>query len=268
MASATQRLAPALSAWQQWNLPLQNRPELGSVLAEGSGHVIYALHCDPPLVIRLRHRRTSHLADAFLGEVTIWSQAASAGIAPAIAHIDSAHEVIVCERVKSAAPCAVSGETLGLLAARIHALPAVDRVLTLRSDLHDYLEATPPAERPAWRDILASPEIGHALTLLEHDTPYLCHNDLTSDNLMCRDDVLMAIDWEYAAMGSRYFDAAIAQEQLPVQEHSALFQSIFPEGHDPVLRSAGRLIARLITALWQHRHAPALAPAAATWWME
>ena len=37
----------------------------------------------------------------------------------------------------------------------------------------------------------------------------LCHNDLLSSHVLCRQgDMPVVIDWEYAAMGNRYFDIA------------------------------------------------------------
>jgi len=54
--------------------------------------------------------------------------------------------------------------------------------------------------------------------------PVLCHNDLLPPNLVRSGGRLWALDWEYAAVGSRWFDLAVvcAGENLDVQAGSAL----------------------------------------------
>ena len=104
-----------------------------------------------------------------------------------------------------------------------------------------------------------------ALTRLAADTLYLCHNDLTPGNLMTHSDHLIAIDWEYAAMGSRYFDVAIACEALPDSERVIMMNEVFGDALDDELVMAGKQIAALVTALWQCCFAIDEAPSPAEW---
>ena len=109
---------------------------------------------------------------------------------------------------------------------------------------------------------------GHAekaLAKLAADTLYLCHNDLTPGNLMSHGDQLIAIDWEYAAMGSRYFDVAIACEALPDSERGIMMRQVFGDAPDDELMTAGKQIAGLVTALWQCCFAIDEAPSPAEW---
>ena len=80
-----------------------------------------------------------------------------------------------------------------------------------------------------------------------------------------RGDNLVAIDWEYAAMGSRYFDVAIACEALPNGERDAMIQQVFGDTLDADLMTAGNQIATLVTALWQSCFAIADAKRPADW---
>ena len=85
----------------------------------------------------------------------------------------------------------------------------------------------------------------------EKETPKLCHKDLTAGNLLYQQEQLIAIDWEYAAMGSRYFDIAIAMAPLPCDAQAALLETAFDSKPDSELLAAGTLIAEICTQLWQ-----------------
>ena len=82
---------------------------------------------------------------------------------------------------------------------------------------------------------------------------------------MSHGDQLIAIDWEYAAMGSRYFDVAIACEALSDSERSIMMRQVFGDAPDDELMTAGKQIAGLVTALWQCCFAIDEAPSPAEW---
>ncbi len=261
MATAAKRVSEALRQWADWDLvaPLARAPRLGPVLSEGSGHILFELVDEPSLVARVRRRPTSGVEGAFSGEIEIWSAAAAAGIAPALVYVEPRQQAVICERACQASH-AITGAALGQLMCAIHHLPPVNRQLTLRADAASYLSSVPAEQHSAWQAIVQSTEISHAFSLLEQDTDYLCHNDLTGGNLLLQGDHLCAIDWEYAAMGSRYFDVAIAMADLPVVEQPLLAEHVLGQSLSPELLTAGRRIAALMTALWQHRFDPSQAP--------
>ena len=261
MVTAANRLSEALRNWADWDLiaPLAAAARLGPVLSEGSGHIMFELLDQPSLVARVRRRPTSEVEGAFTGEVEIWSAAASAGIAPALVYVDHQQQAVICERAGKA-PHPITGAALGQLMCAIHTLPKVNRRLTLRADATSYLSSVPAEQRSAWQSIVHSTGMDQAFSLLEQDTDYLCHNDLTVGNLLAQGDRLFAIDWEYAAMGSRYFDIAIAMTDLPAAEQPLLAERVFGQSLSFTLLTAGRTIAALMTALWQHRFDPSQAP--------
>ena len=145
----------------------------------------------------------------------------------------------------------VASDALTTLCRQIHALPGVSHQLTLATDIEHYLKQLPAHLAGQWRAAIQTCDTEKALAKLEGDIYYLCHNDLTPDNLMTRGDNLVAIDWEYAAMGSRYFDVAIACEALPDGERDSMIQQVFGDTLDADLMAAGNQIATLVTALWQ-----------------
>jgi thiamine kinase len=266
MAAAADRLSQALAHWQTWDLPgpLSGAPSIGRQLAKGSGHSVYNILCDPPLVARIRHQSTRTIERPFEKELTVWSMASEKHLAPGIVYVDASVEAVICYRGDS--PTAlITGEQLGILCRHIHRLPPVSHSLTLRSDIEDYLKMHSPTTKLAWRFAMTSADVNEALCALEEDDPYLCHNDLTAGNLMLCGGDLTAIDWEYAAMGSRYFDIAIAGAHLPPAEHAKMLQAALGEGADNELMRAGRCIASLVTALWQIQFTPDAAPNPDEW---
>ena len=250
--AAADVLARCLDHWQDWQLPtpLDGPPGLGSLMAQGSGHSVYEILSTPRLIGRLRHQSTRLTGEAFSQELMVWSLAAQAGLAPRIVFADENEQVVICERV-DAVTRPVSSEALSTLCRQIHALSGVSHQLTLATDIEHYLKQLPASLADQWRAAMQTCDSEKALAKLEGDIHYLCHNDLTPDNLMTRGDSLVAIDWEYAAMGSRYFDIAIACEALPDGERDSMKQQIFGDTLDADLMAAGNQIATLVTALWQ-----------------
>jgi thiamine kinase len=259
-------LRRCLDRWQDWQLakPLDGPPELGAPLAQGSGHRIYDILSTPRLIGRVRHQSTRLTDEAFSQELTVWSLAAQDSLAPRIVYADKKQQAVICEHVE-AIEQPVSGKALGTLCRQIHALPGVSHRLTLASDIEHYLKLLPAHLADPWRAAMQIGDTETALARLAADTLYLCHNDLTPGNLMTHGDHLIAIDWEYAAMGSRYFDVAIACQALPDSERGSMMNEVFGNALDDNLITAGKQIAALVTALWQCCFAIEEAPSPAEW---
>ena len=259
-------LRRCLDRWQDWQLttPLDAPPELGALIAQGSGHSVYDLISTPRLIGRVRHQSTRLTDEAFSQELAVWSLAAQDGLAPRIIYVDEKEQAVICERV-DAIEQPVSGKALGTLCRQTHALPGVSHQLTLASDIEHYLAQLPAHLADPWRAAMQTAGAEKALAKLVADTLYLCHNDLTPGNLMSDGTNLIAIDWEYAAMGSRYFDVAIACEALSDSERSIMMRQVFGDAPDDELMTAGKQIAGLVTALWQCCFAIDEAPSPAEW---
>ncbi|MEK9792331.1 MAG: phosphotransferase, partial [Halieaceae bacterium] len=214
MDHPTERLNQGLADWERWALgtPLSHAPSLGGLLAEGSGHAIYEIldqqHKPLPLVARIRLRATRSGSEALGQELAAWQSASENGLAPQVVYTDHI-ALVICRRMEPAMK-PLPAATLGALCRDIHALPVTLPRLSLRTEIDTYLQALPLAQQREWQRAMHERHVGEALTLLERDTTVFCHNDLTEGNLMSDGDRLVAIDWEYAAMGSRYFDIAIA----------------------------------------------------------
>ena len=269
MDQPSKRLNRAIDRWRDWTLdePLAHPPKLGALLAEGSGHAIYELinrdQQPLPIVARIRRQETCAGGDPLGQELAAWQCASREGLAPECVYIDDVG-VTICRRV-SAPPQPVSAKALGTLCGRIHALSTNLPQLDLRREIDSHLAALPPAQKSDWQRAMGVHNVSEALMLLERDTPYFCHNDLTEGNLMLHGDCLVAIDWEYAAMGSRYFDLAIAAGSRPAQEQRDMYRAALTDHVDDTLVRAGQRVASLVTALWQTRFMPTEAPCPKVW---
>ena len=267
---AAERLSPALAAWRVWDLalPLQAPPGLGLQTGQGSGHAIFEIRSDEqtrtPLLARIRTQSTRSTEGGFHQEMAAWQAAADAGLAPKLVYVDELNEVVICHRAHQP-QISVDAETLGRLCKQIYALPTAGPRLQLRADIKNYLDAMSETGQRAWERAMLGRNVDEALSLLEHDTPHFCHNDLTAGNLMSDDKQLMAIDWEYAALGSRYFDIAIAAGSLDSKQRDRLIDIVFADTVDDTLVRAGRRVASLVTALWQTQFTPLEAPEPSTW---
>ena len=269
MDHPTERLNQGLADWERWALgtPLNHAPSLGGLLAEGSGHAIYEIldqqHEPLPLVARIRLRATRSGSEALGQELAAWQSASENGLAPQVVYTDRI-ALVICRRMEPAMK-PVPAATLGALGRNIHALPSTLPRLRLQTEIDTSLQALPLAQQREWQRAMHERHVGEALTLLERDTTVFCHNDLTEGNLMSDGDRLVAIDWEYAAMGSRYFDIAIAAGSRTLPERREMYQAALPDHVDEGRLKAGLCVASLVTALWQAQFAVTEAPSPTDW---
>ena len=269
MDHPAERLNQGVAEWERWalDIPLNHAPSLGGMLAEGSGHAIYEIldqeHEPLPLVARIRLHATRSGSEAFGQELAAWQSASENGLAPQVAYTDHI-ALVICRRVEPAIK-PVPAAVLGALCRDIHALCVTLPRLSLHTEIDTYLQALPLTQQREWQRVMHERHVGEALTLLEHDTPAFCHNDLTEGNLMSDGDRLVAIDWEYAAMGSRYFDIAIAAGSRTLPEQREMYQAALPDHVDEGLLKAGLCMASLVTALWQTQFAATEAPSPTDW---
>jgi len=136
----------------------------------------------------------------------------AAGLAPCPRYFNPEIGVLVCDYLPpdDAAPGNIR-ETAALLR-RIHRLPATHYRLDLRERINQYERQLKHQNQHLPASVTSSrEEIMHLLDILEaqSDTPVLCHNDLLGANRIRSGNRLWAIDWEYCAMGSPWFDLAV-----------------------------------------------------------
>lgn len=91
--------------------------------------------------------------------------------------------------------------------AHIHQLPMTAKRLGLSERWQYYLDqAALPLDHSLREKVVGLSSTVRKLENIEDDL-CLCHNDLSAGHILSSDPLVL-IDWEYAAMGNRYFDLA------------------------------------------------------------
>ena len=243
-------ISEALAAWEDWGYQTSTDrlpPVLGEIIGEGSANTVYGLKEAPECVLRVRHRSPSGDVNTSQQELSLWRELANLDLAPPVIWSTAHADVVVT--LKLGFDDVAEGAHSELLR-RIHA----SRPKALRLSLEE------TANRYSQR--IASRGLSHLaldyqhepvmtdLRRLDAEPPCFCHNDLTPSNIGTLAQRLWAIDWEYAAYGSRHFDIAVASQAMEIRERET-FAAITADSYfDPDTWEAACRIALLMTHLW------------------
>ena len=86
--------------------------------------------------------------------------------------------------------------------------------MSLEQTAHRYA-ATIAAKRLSHFAVdIRTPIIRNDLQRLDNEPACFCHNDLTPSNIGQIECSYLAIDWEYASLGNRHFDIAVASQNM------------------------------------------------------
>lgn len=200
-------------------------PGMGPVtLAEplstgGTSNHSFRVHAgDHTLVLRIDGVDPARNAIHRDTEFRLHAAAAAAGLAPVPRFHDADAGVLLVDYLApdSSPPVSGAADVAQLLRA-IHSLQLADAPrLSLESRVAHYVALLRPrcnaATAALMQDIVLS--LGRACRALDADAAagVICHNDLTPANCLYHRGRLYALDWEYAACGSRWFDLAVASE--------------------------------------------------------
>lgn len=176
-------------------------------------------------------------------------------LAPTLVFVDVLNQALVMDYISTETTCKataqarseaapVSPRDIGTLLNAIHQLPAAGAAIDLQAIYSDYLKlAAKMAEKTRPTYSLTGPrslsgsdaaqrqqgavlnqllpadnkDFNRCLALLSTGPQCLCHNDLTRDNVLQSRSGPVAIDWEYAGIGSPWFDIAAALADLSTE---------------------------------------------------
>ncbi|MDO8861428.1 choline/ethanolamine kinase family protein [Haliea sp. E1-2-M8] len=224
------RLEQALGQWRHWRLaaPLPEPPTVLHPLGRGlSNHSFLLASGEQRFVLRLDGINPAANGLSRQLEWRILQRAHAAGIAPAPRYCNPELGALVCDYLAIEGSNPDEPTAVALLLQRIHALPAVHTRLDLgercRRSEHSLRNARPEN----WQALqgVAARIAGLLPQLAANSGPLtLCHNDLLRSNRLQHGDRLWAVDWEYAAMGSVWFDlaAVTAGDEWPAAAIAAL----------------------------------------------
>ena len=213
------RLNNALKHWQQWCSEL---PTVIRKLEGGLTNEAYLIQSqDKHYVLRLNTPNSKELGLNRECELQALTLASKAGIAPKIIYSDTIAEALITEFLpgdfwqEKNFSSHDNIHYLVKLLKSIHQLPAINDILETELKAAKY-----------WQSIDEKTAFTHQLKKLEpqiqvriqeaqslNSALCLCHNDLLASNLVTMNgNELLAIDWEYAAMGDPFFDLAVIAE--------------------------------------------------------
>jgi len=208
------KLEQTLLQWRHWRCdpPLPYQPELVARLGEGLSNYSVLAKAERQFVIRIDGL---HVAGNALSRSTEWrglAMAHSVDLAPCPRYYNPELGALVCDYLAPDDAPTDSIEKVAGLVRAIHNLPALHHRLELRDRIVRY-------ERLAEHHMGRLPDglkcCRHtALQLVEeltqrNEPQVFCHNDLLSANRIISENKMRAIDWEYCAMGSAWFDLAV-----------------------------------------------------------
>ena len=211
------KLRQTLNQWRQWRCdpPLQRVPQAVSLFSTGISNysILVEAETEAHYVVRIDGVDAINNTLSRSSEWRVLQVAHEAHLAPCPRYYNPELGVLVCDYLPSDIGhtyCAIS-DTAALLH-RIHQLPAIHHRLDLRERFVRYEKQLQHQCRDIPTTLSNNRELVLALLSELHDqdeSSVLCHNDLLAANRISSGKRLWALDWEYTAMGSFWFDLAV-----------------------------------------------------------
>jgi thiamine kinase len=210
------RLTQVLAQWRHWDCdpPLAAAPELAGQLGRGCSNLSYRVQAADgrAFVVRLDGVDTAHHGINRQTEWRALQQAHARGLAPAPRYRNPELGALVCDYLPADASQAQDPAEVAALLRAIHALPPLHCRLDLGERITRYRHQVGRQSPEVMRALapFASP-VDQFLQWQRQrgGESVLCHNDLLAANRLCSGGRLWALDWEYCAMGDRWFDLSV-----------------------------------------------------------
>ncbi len=256
-ASATVRLKleQAMGQWRQWQTkpPLPGAPHLLGPLAGGGSNDSFLVGAaERRYVLRVDRVNPASNGISRLVEWRALMSASALGIAPRPCYFNPELGVLVCDYLETEPANTTDPAALATLLRAIHGLPAVH----FRMDPGERIRRYEHQLAGDWAGLQSlSPRLLSAIDALGPVTPALCHHDLSRDNLLLCAGRLVALDWEYAAMGNPWFDIAhvVSDQDLSTDDTNRLLQAYLDRQPSAIERrhlQLQGLVAHLLELLW------------------
>ncbi|MEH6580450.1 MAG: phosphotransferase [Halioglobus sp.] len=208
------KLEQTLSQWHNWQCKpsLTEKPTVAKRLSRGLSNYSFLVSSGDLYVIRIDGVNPAIIGLSRQTEWRAMASASAAGLAPCPRYYNPELNSLVYDYLtEDPVPVTDPAATASLLQA-IHQLPPVHFRLDLpervrRYEKHMQHQGTPlhPVLDSCRTEILRILDTVSS----EEQCPVFCHNDLLRANRLSCGGSLRAIDWEYCAMGSRWFDLAV-----------------------------------------------------------
>jgi len=248
------KLEQTLAQWPQWRCepPLARPPEAVALLAPGVSNFSILVQSGQRYVVRIDSINPAANGLNRQSEWRTLQSAHNARLAPQPRYFNPALGSLVCDYLAPDAEQVLCIVEVAALLRDIHQLPArhsrldlAERILRYEKQLKHKGQALTKAMARCREPVLCMLD-----DINQRPQPaVLCHNDLLQANRISSGGRLWAIDWEYCAMGSPWYDLAVvvngdslgaaqadelleaylgraagSAEQLELQQHSCVYR--------------------------------------------
>ena len=208
------KLEQTLSQWQHWRCetPLPYRPKVISRFESGLSNYSILVEAQQRFVVRIDNSQSAvnHLSRT--AEWSVLLAAHAAGLAPYPRYFNPDLCSLVCDFLPQDTSVQDNISTTAALLRSIHQLPSVHHRLDLHARIvhYEWQIKQRGIDQPQFISTAHEGILRLVDTLAQNnEASVLCHNDLLAANRIHSGGALKAIDWEYCAMGSAWFDLAV-----------------------------------------------------------
>jgi len=208
------KLEQTLAQWRHWRCdpPLDSAPETIRLLGRGVSNFSILVGASKRFVVRIDGINPATNGLNRQAEWRALQAASAAGLAPAPRYFNPDLTSLVCDYLVPDENREPDPGDVATLLREIHRLPArhsrldlAERILRYEKQLEHAGQALPPVM------VRGRAQLQQMLHDINRRAPaaVLCHNDLLQANRIYSGGRLWAIDWEYCAMGSPWYDLAV-----------------------------------------------------------
>ena len=207
------RLEQTLAQWRHWDCapPLRSAPEVAAVLSDGHSNFSILAGSQQRFVVRIDGINPAANGLNRQGEWRSRRLAHQAGLAPRACYFNPDLGSLVCaylppDEHQPTSVAAIAGLLRGIhrLPPRHQRLDLAERILSYQKQLEHQEQALAGELAPYREPVLNA----LAAAAAQAQPKVLCHHDLLRANRVYSGGKLWAIDWEYCAMGSPWYDLA------------------------------------------------------------
>ncbi|MEH6590122.1 MAG: phosphotransferase [Halioglobus sp.] len=255
------KLQLVLGQWHQWRCQpaLEKKPDIIRNLSSGLSNYSILVDAGKRFVVRIDGLNPVALGLNRQAEHRVLTTASAAGIAPQPAYYNPDLGVLVYQYVEAIETRDSDIENTASLIRKIHSLPHIHFRLDLRERLTRYEKHIEHRGDKLPQELAAARKRTLQMLSSLHNRAQdlvLCHNDLHSANrITTAQGHLVAIDWEYTGMTSRWFELAVTavSDELSEAQKSVLVSSYLnrtPDAEEQDLFAKHQHIYRYLELLW------------------
>lgn len=247
------RLEQALAQWRQWRNGPASLPKPVALLVGGRSNTSVLVESESDRwVLRLDGKNPAMIGISRSAEWSALERASRYSLCPEPVYSNPELGALVsayCPTDSTATSIDSDIADIARLLRNIHSLPAIKFRLDPLDRARRYLNLCGGDLSPAFVNACER-------LLIRPAAATLCHNDLLRANRLRSDGKLLALDWEYVAMGDPLFDLAVVIEgdefnDLHASTLLAAWLDSIPGEEELRRLEDNRLVYRELTALWE-----------------